>query len=301
MNKGAHKKKNEALNSYLPFLTTVVIFLIGLFLLDRFWFPELNQSDQGSEVTQIPEDVKEALNHKGSNNVLGVNKGESYRIPILMYHYVEYVKDRKDTIRKSLNITPAIFDAQLKTMKEAGYTFLTASDLANIIDGSLALPNKSVVLTFDDGYRDFYTDAFPLIKKYQVKAVAYIIPGFLNQPNNLDDWQLKEIVRSGLVEIGAHTVHHAYLTSLNLNQAKGEIYSSKLMLEQQLNIPVMSFAYPYGAFNLNLIKEVRDEGFRVALSAIPGYEQTPENRFFLYRLRPGARVGKDLLTFLGQK
>jgi peptidoglycan/xylan/chitin deacetylase (PgdA/CDA1 family) len=222
------------------------------------------------------------------------------RLPILMYHYIEVVTDTRDTMRKSLAILPAVFDKQVKTLKEAGYTFLTASQIPAILDGKLALPEKPIILTFDDGYRDFYTDAYPILKKYQVPATAYVVPGFLDKPNYLFKTQLDEINKDGLVEIAAHTVHHVYLKGMNAERARVEIQQSKTELEQAIQKPVVSFAYPYGAFDLEIAKQVEAAGFTNAVSTLPGVELDGKNTYFIFRVRPGARTGKELLTFLQQ-
>lgn len=244
------------------------------------------------EMTEIPKNVQKEIDKK----IITAR----YRIPILMYHYVEYVKDKRDTIRQSLDIPPAVFASQLQTLTQNGYTFLTASEVADIIDGKKTLPEKPIVLTFDDGYRDFYTDVLPIIKKYNVKVVAYIVPGFNNLPNNMDAWQIDSLEQSGLVEIGAHTVHHAYLKGMSDEKALYEIATSKEMLENQLHIPIVSFAYPYGAFDQHTIDLVKEAGFTSAVSTIPGIEVSDVNRYFLFRLRPGDRTGKGLLAFLEQ-
>mgnify|MGYP001574249320 FL=1 len=213
---------------------------------------------------------------------------------------MEYVKDEGDTIRKSLNITPDTFDAEIKTLKDAGYEFITIRDLADALDDKITFAPKSVILTFDDGYRDFYTDVFPILKKYQVKAVAFVVPNFLGSPNNLDTWMLSEIAKSGLVEIGAHTMNHSYLTGLPLKRVKYEVMESKKYLEDKLGIKVSSFAYPYGAFDNTIIDVVKRAGFRAAVTTIPGTFTLDVNRFFLYRIRPGGRVGTALLDLLEQ-
>lgn len=245
------------------------------------------------DVTQIPLDVQKSI--------ADTKPTKQIYIPILLYHYVEYVKDEGDTIRKSLNIIPAVFDEEVKTLKNAGYTFLTPKDLADILDEKMGLPQRPVILTFDDGYRDFYTDVFPILKKYNVKAVAYIVPNFLNKPNNMDLWQLKEIVKSGLVEIGAHTMDHTYLAGLPLKRVKYEVEMSKNYLEKNLNVLVVSFAYPYGAFDNQAIDVVRNAGFKTAITTINGTLITDTNRFFLYRIRPGGRVGESLIKLVEEK
>lgn len=242
------------------------------------------------DVAELPSDIKESIKN--------LKPQKSFKVPILLYHYVEYVKDKGDTIRKSLSILPYTFDLELQTLKDANFSFITLSDLADALDDKKVLPEKSVILTFDDGYRDFYTDVFPILKKHQAKAVAFIVPNFLGLPNNLTTWQLKEIVASGLVEIGAHTMDHSYLTGLPLKRVQYEVEESKKYLEKNFNISVNSFAYPYGAFDNSTIDVVRRAGFRSAVTTIPGIFTLDINRFFLYRIRPGGRVGASLVNLI---
>ena len=171
-------------------------------------------------------------------------------------------------------------------------------ELSEVLDGKKYLPENPIVLTFDDGYRDFYTYAFPILKKYNAKATQYVISGFLGNPNHLLKSQVEELSKDSLIEIGAHTVHHMWLKGQNEKTAFDEIYKSKTELEKIIGKPVVSFAYPYGAFDLSAIEQTKEAGFSTAVSTIPGIMQRQEHRFFLYRLRPGGRVGENLLTWL---
>lgn len=225
----------------------------------------------------------------------------SLTAPILIYHYVEYVRDEKDTIRKSLSITPYIFIHQIETLKNASYTFITASELIDILDGRMELPQKPILLSFDDGYRDFYTDVFPILKKYRVKAVTYIVSGFLDKPNYMFTWQIKEIAKSRLVEIGAHTVHHVALRGLSPAIARYEIEESKKELEKIINAPIVSFAYPDGSFDNQATEIVREAGLKSAVTVMHGFEVSRENKFSLFRIHPGDKTGNSLLNFLEQK
>lgn len=225
---------------------------------------------------------------------------KSLEVPILVYHYVENVTDNRDTIRKSLNTNPQILIKQIETLKNAAYTFITPKELMDIMDGKMPPPKKSVILSFDDGYRDFYTDVFPILKKYQVKAVAYIVSGFLDKPNYMFTWQIKEVAKSGLVEIGAHTIHHIPLTSVLLEQAKSEIEGGKTALEKLLNIPIVSFAYPDGRFDEQIAKLAERAGFRSSATTIHGNIAAQENKYFLYRIHPGQHVDSSLLNFISK-
>lgn len=241
-----------------------------------------------SEIKKIPKDIKVS------------NSNSEVKIPILMYHYVENVTDERDTFRKSMNIPPDIFEAQIKTLNENGYTFLTASELSSILNGYRVLPAKPVVITFDDGHWNNATVVLPILKKYQAKATIYLITDFLNGSDFLTDKQVREIIDSNLVEIGSHTVHHTSLSNKFSPVVKFELIESKKILEEKFDIKVFSFAYPNGDFDQQAIDLVKSAGYTNAVSTIPGTMQSNENKYFLYRLRPAYRTGQELLDFFNQ-
>lgn len=222
------------------------------------------------------------------------------RVPILIYHYVEYVADKKDKIRQSLNVPPYILRAQIKTLKGDGYNFITTSDIVDALSGKIKLPPKPIVLTFDDGYMDFYTDVYPILKKENVKAVQYVIVDFLDRPNFMFGFQLQEISKNHLVEIGAHTMDHVWLKGLNKNTVDYQVEQSKITLEKLIGRPVVSFAYPYGAFDRQALEAARQAGFTNAVSTVPGVFHTNDTQYFLYRVKQGYRTGQILLDFLKQ-
>jgi peptidoglycan/xylan/chitin deacetylase (PgdA/CDA1 family) len=307
----ARKKRKSFFNSWkAAALAGAAIVILGF-----VWIGAVRQQDaiyrkllgdERIEVQQntVPSDVRQWMSEGG---VLGANSNDTWtlrmypimiRVPILMYHYVEYVKDTRDTIRKSLSLTPYTFEDEIKTLISARYTFMTNAELADALSGKIPLPPKPIVLTFDDGYRDFYTDVYPVLKKYRVKATAYIISGFLGYPNNMYAWQVKQIADEGLVEIGAHTVNHAWLKGMPREKLVYEVGQCKKTLESLTGKPVVSFAYPYGVFDVPAIQAIAAAGFTSAVSTIPGADQYQTHRYFLYRLRPGGKTGKSLLSWL---
>lgn len=220
------------------------------------------------------------------------------RVPILMYHYVEVPTDPKDTLRRSLDVFPSTFESQLSTLLSHGYTPIFMKDLASHFEGKQQLPAKPIILTFDDGYRDFYTDAYPILQKYHVKATNYVISGFLGYPNYMTKDQVQAISSSGLVEVAAHTVHHVYLKDQKPDVIEREMVESKVALEQLINTSVINFAYPYGALDENAVQLASRSGFSTAVSTKPGIEQSRNERFILPRLRPGGRTGDTLIAWL---
>ena len=296
------------------FLVLTFIGALGFIIYRYYRANYYDSSLNGSEIKEtqqqtIPQDVQQFL--KQIQNATSaaqqtpsikssIEFASTVRVPILMYHYVEYVKDKGDKIRLSLNTTPYTLEQEIKTLSDAHFTFMTNSELADVLSGKSKLPPKPILLTFDDGYRDFYTDAYPILKKYHAKATQYVIAGFLDRSNHLTTAQLQEIGNDGLVEIGAHTVHHVWLKGRSLKDVNNEVFQSKVILQKIINKPVVSFAYPFGAFDEQAIQVVRDAGFTSATSTIPGIDQKQEYRYFLYRLRPGGRTDQSLLDFLSR-
>lgn len=291
---GARKKlRKQKLHPPLTWRVTLGVCLIGIvFLLVAVFSAQKNplRDTRENQVKNLPNSIKQSLMQAPAT--------ATFRVPILMYHYVEYVKDAADTTRQSLNINPSIFEQQVKTLKDAGYTFMTAGALGDTLEKEETLPKKPILLTFDDGHWDLETDILPILKKYNVRATAYVVPGFIGSSDSMTKIQLKNVIKSRLVEIGAHTVHHVWIKGILAPIAMYEIKESKQMLEKTYGIKVVSFAYPYGAFDSQAIKIVKDAGFTNAVSTVPGIFQSDANRYFLYRLRPGGRTGKSLLEWL---
>lgn len=278
----------------------VLLFLSGLLLYRYFFTPWQDTSLNGSEVKErtqhaVPVDVKQEIEQQ--RKLYSLTRLPTFRAPILMYHYIEF-QDPNDKIRASLTTSPYTLELQVKTLKNAGYTFMTASQLADVIGSKKELPAKPILLTFDDGYRDFYTDAYPILKKYNVSATQYVISGYLNNKNHLTVSELQEIAKDNLVEIGAHTVTHDWLKEKPAQEVAYQASKSKQDLEKIIGKKIVSFAYPFGAFDLSATKMVNASGYTNAVSTIPGIIQSHENEFFLYRLRPGGRTGEELLSWL---
>lgn len=288
-------KKSKTFSHKLGFISLLIVSLavLGLFLFYQSrTVPELGDE---SLVTVLPQELQNALGIKIDLRIFE----KQIRIPILLYHYIEYIKN--DSRRQKFTTPPNILKAQIETLKDAGYTFITPDDLMNDLSGKIILPEKLVILTFDDGYIDFYTNVFPILKKENVKATVYIVPDLLNSPNYMLTFQVKEIAKSLLVEIGSHTMNHVWLKGASKKTAEYEIAQSRKNLADMVALPINSFAYPYGALDQQAINIVREAGYTNAVSTIPGIMQAMQNKFFLYRLRPGYKIGGELIHFLAQK
>ncbi|MDO8570300.1 MAG: polysaccharide deacetylase family protein [Candidatus Daviesbacteria bacterium] len=222
--------------------------------------------------------------------------GNQIRVPILMYHYIGNNPNPTDKQRDYLSVTPDKFEEQMKYLKENGYNTISLDTLYPAIRGQITLPAKSIILTFDDGYMDFYTNAYPILLKYGLHATVFIPTNLMNQGYYLSWNQIREMSGSGLINFGAHGVNHYHLTSVSPQTAESEIIQSKKILQDNLGIPINFIAYPFGAVNENIIKITKNAGYMGALGTWANKTQSEGTIFNMPRLKVGG--GADLQTFI---
>ena len=211
-------------------------------------------------------------------------------VPILMYHEIK----AEPTSTGRLAVPPDAFARQLRYLKAAGYTALTAGQFANSAGSSL--PAKPVVLTFDDGFADFYDTALPLLLRYGLTGTLFVTSGWTGgsgeylskhrPPGMLTGGQVSEIADAG-IEIGAHSVTHPELDQLSAGSLRQELVGAKQALEDLLGAEVPGLAYPFGYSS----KAVRDSaavvGYEYACSVGNRLATTSADRFSLPRLTIG--------------
>jgi peptidoglycan/xylan/chitin deacetylase (PgdA/CDA1 family) len=206
------------------------------------------------------------------------------RVPVLMYHYIRVNPNPYDRLGYNLSVTPADFATQMDWLARNGYHPITFSDLHSYLNGQLGLPSRPVILTFDDGYADFYTTALPVLRAHDFSAVAYVVSGFVGRPGYMTAAQVLEADRSG-IEIGAHTVDHADLAKQSPDGLRYQLTASKASLEQLLGHPVLSLCYPSGKFNPTVATAAENAGYRDATTTRWGSFRTLASRYIWDRLR----------------
>lgn len=196
-------------------------------------------------------------------------------VPILCYHGV---LDEAWGL-KGLFVKIDEFEAQMKYLSENGYTTLFVSELpkANLYE-------KPIVLTFDDGYLDVYTNAYPILQKYNLKANLYIISSYFDGVYMTTD-MVKELSKSPLIEIGSHTITHVALSSItDEEELEHEIRDSKLVLEELTEKNIDILAYPTGAYN-DKVLELTRKYYKYGLSTKVGKEDPEDlNTYELRRI-----------------
>lgn len=210
---------------------------------------------------------------------------------ILMYHYVRNVDANADPLGYRLSVHENELDNQIQLLQSLGYHTMTMADLAAGKGDS-----RSVVMTFDDGYEDFYTTAYPIFKKYGWTATLYIITNKIG--GNYMTWdQIRELQAAGF-EIGDHTLDHFALNTLSVEQQRHQIIDSKHDLEQQLGRPVTAFCYPSGRYNADTIQIVKDAGYTSATTTVPGLVRVGSDPFLYQRVRMNPDMSQSELLHL---
>ena len=208
------------------------------------------------------------------------------RVPILMYHYISVPPLDADAIRLDLSVTPQAFDEQMAFLVSNSYRTVRVSDVAEHLLSGAPLPEKPIVLTFDDGYADIYQAAFPILKKYGMTATFYVIAQFAeNQRPGYATWdELREMAKGGM-EIGSHSMDHSDLRGRSNAFLTDQIGRSKQIIESRLGITVKTFSYPSGKYDAKTIAVLRANGYLGAVTEIQGLQQTTNDIFELRRVR----------------
>jgi peptidoglycan/xylan/chitin deacetylase (PgdA/CDA1 family) len=223
------------------------------------------------------------------------------KVSILTYHSVAPTAPRRF---RAFCVHPQNFEDQVRHIRASGYSALTVSELVRLRAAG-AVPEKSVVLTFDDGFADFHTVVLPVLLRYGLTATLYVVAGCIGVTSRwleqecrslpMLSWsQLLDIAKSG-IEIGAHTMSHPSLDTIRLSQARIEISQSKRSLEDGLGISVESFAYPYGNFSGAVRDLVVAAGYASACAVRYATSSSLDDRFALSRHI--VRDGTDLSDF----
>ena len=263
----ANRKK---LNLLLLLLNLVLLGLLAVFMLNRP--SQSGNSQKGTQTSQSTSTAK------------WKTYGEPVQIPILMYHAV-HVMDPSEASNANLIVDPDLFEAQIKALAKAGYYFLTPEEAYKAFTEN-ALPAKKVVwLTFDDGNEDFYTIAYPILKKYKAKATNNVITGFVKKGNagNLTVKQMKEMMAHGM-SFQSHTVNHPDLSATDKATQKVELTDSIDFLENKLNTKVNTIAYPSGRYNQTTL-DLAKKTYKLGLTTNEGLASAKDGLLSLNRVR----------------
>jgi len=214
-----------------------------------------------------------------------------------MYHHIADPPPDADPIRRDLSVSPQAFEAQLHYLVRAGYQPITLRDLIYHLTLGDPLPEKPIVLTFDDGYQDNYTNAYPLLKKYGFVGTFFIVTEPVDKGRaGYMSWAQIEIMSTGGMEIGAHSyTHHLGLRGKSVDYIIWQAVGSKEAIEARIQQPVRFFSYPSGGYDEQVVNVLHSANFWGAVTTETGTYHSSQRLFELWRIR--VRGSDTLDTF----
>jgi peptidoglycan/xylan/chitin deacetylase (PgdA/CDA1 family) len=227
-------------------------------------------------------------------------------VPVLMYHHVNNHKGDMVTI------TPETFEMQMHYLNKAGYKTLNTGELISHINGTLQLNEKSVMVTFDDGWIDNYVFAYPVMKKYGIKATIFLVTSWIDNAGNAGhvndsdiptheesssllmknkgqkvvlNWDMiREMKESGLVEFHSHTQNHMKCHHLNGNDLLEEVQQSKKRIEGRLGSDCTCLCWPMGRYNDLAVKTAEEAGYKALFTTNYGVVNENSDLFAIQRI-----------------
>lgn len=221
------------------------------------------------------------------------------RIPILVYHHIGLPPKNADSATKSFFIEPGWFEKHLQYLRENNFQTIHFADVAAYFENGTPLPidagKRPAMINFDDAYKSVFDAALPLLKKYNMTATVFVPANLVDHRAYLTWEQLEELRAEG-IEIGSHSLWHPYLT--RSKKARAEIFESKKILEEKFGTEIQIFAYPFGDFNDEIEKLVREADYSLARSFTQPKNPdeniiTRENRFRIPVVRVWANTGLE--------
>ena len=210
------------------------------------------------------------------------------KIPVLTYHSI----DKSGSV---ISTDAATFRRQMKFLKEADFNVVSLSNLVKNFRENKNHPAKTIVLTFDDGFQNFYADAFPILGECGFTATVFLVTNYCEKYNDWEgnlptlerskllSWnEIKELHKYG-IEFGAHSLTHPDFTNIPLEQVRSELVESKMVIEDKLGSVVETFAYPYGKFN-TAVKQLTAQNYVAACSTNLGKVQAKSDFYSLERV-----------------
>ena len=219
------------------------------------------------------------------------------RVPILMYHHIDDPPAGASAVRRDLSVSPKRFRRQLEYLRDQGYETITLNDLALHLTVGEPLPPKPIILTFDDGYADAYTQAFPLLKQFGLTGTFFLVTGPMDahKPDFLSWQQVEEMAEAGMA-FESHSYDHPDLRNRSFDYVVFQVLASQGAIEERTGETVRFFAYPSGRYDQFVIDVLRSAGFWGGVLTAQGATHPTDKLFTLRRVRVHGDTDLDLFV-----
>jgi len=214
-----------------------------------------------------------------------------YVVPVLMYHRIDHAAQKS-----KLSVAPKSFQKQLFWLKRWKTEVIPLQELVDALKTGEALHPKTRVVTFDDGYENFFTEAYPALKKYNVPATVFVVLAWVGKEGFMTWDQLQVLAKDPLVTLGSHTLSHAWLPSLDDEALRQELEGSRRLLQEGLGQPIRLLCYPAGAFDARVRSAAVAAGYEGAVATNPGPHYPDDDPYAVKRVRI-SRTSDNPLVF----
>lgn len=210
---------------------------------------------------------------------------KNLEIPIFLYHHI--VKEESEIQYDYMQTTEKTFEEQIRGLENLGYHFISYQDLIDYNNGQKKLYKKSCVLTFDDGCRDIYTNAYPILQKYNIPFTMFVVTNAVGADGCASWEELKEMQDSGLALIASHSTNHTEFNKLSVEETLENVDSSYKALEENLGEQKTKiFTYPYGLYSQEQLEPLKEEGYVINLTDNKINKSKNLNLYGLHRCYP---------------
>ena len=291
-NRSAEKKARKKRDILLLLNLILLIFIVtgGIFLWKEYSNSQQEASkpetSQVSKASPSEEASQPSSSSQNKEEIKWVKQDKPVKLPILMYHAI-HVMDPSEAANSGLIVDPETFESHLKALKEAGYYTLSPAEAYKALTENVLPENKKVVwLTFDDSLKDFYTQAYPILQKYQMKATNNVITGFVQagREDILTLDEIKEMKKNGM-SFEDHTVNHPDLSVSSADTQNSELQDSKEYLDHNLSQTTTTVAYPSGRYSETTLQLAEKLGYKMGLTTNNGLASLSDGLLSLNRVR----------------
>lgn len=262
-----------------------------------------NQTNADEEVKEEQTESKKIDFLANVDTPLYKKDEKNIKIPVLIYHCFRTPIPYEQDIYKLFS-SEENFEENVTTMLNDGYTFITLEDLYEYMQGNIGLPEKVAIITMDDGQVGCYTDAFPVLKKYNVPATIFIVNTLVGTEDYFSWDEAKEMYDTGLVKIHCHGYNHSPYNTASKETVVSDYTKSHQEIEEHMGEKQMKImAYPAGESSSDTIKWLKEIGFEIQVQTRYGTVETTESLDLtnIGRIRAERATGKELLSKINAK
>ncbi|WP_270215365.1 polysaccharide deacetylase family protein [Clostridium butyricum] len=263
----------------ITFLILAYIFINGVTIKNNNSSVNSDNKSENSVYSNLIESIDDNIkNNNKKNRFENVSlTSDNIGIPVLYYHSVD------ENAANEVTITPEKLKEQLDYINDNNYVTITMTELYDHIENNKPIPEKSILITFDDGYMNNYTEAFPMLKELNMTATIFCVGNSLDGSYYLSEEAIKEMSDYG-IDIESHTVNHVHLDTMSYDEQLLELKNSKNILEKITGKEVLSLAYPFGDYNDNTIKAAKDAGYKMGFTTKLGLSDRTDDIYKLDRI-----------------